>query len=737
MRTPTPEPDAIFVTAQRREESILKVPLSVTNYTPEVMDKQGVRDIGDISRLTPSLRFTRTAGVAGNNGTNIAIRGVFSDVGSATTAIYIDDMPVQIRSVGYFSGNPYPRVFDLERVEVLRGPQGTLFGAGAMGGAVRFITKQPSFTDTNIYARSEVSTTKNGGESYEIGLAGGMPINEKVAFQASAWYRHDGGYIDRVDPVTQDPVAKDINDEDTYAARLALGFAPSDNLIITPSIYYQKVESDGRDQYWEQFTDLSTTNYITGIYNEEPSFDRFWLAGLKIEYEIGNVSIISNSSYFDRDQGQVLDYATYLSSLRTGNPFGFYGNKDPLNAIATQETGQKNFTQEIRLQSIDDTGFFSWLVGGYYSNAKQWFQNLSQSGRTPGVISSGFPQIDGIYNLVEQIRSKDETFAGFASLDFRPLDGLKVTLGLRYTSATFDFWNLRDGPVNSGIETITISQQKGDAFTPRFVVAYDINRDNMVYASASKGFRLGGGQRPVDTNFCAADLATLGLSQSPTDFDSDSLWSYEVGTKNKLAGGRVVLDVNAFYIKWKNIQQVIRLPTCSFSFVGNLGNATAKGFDISVSVMPIDGLVLGANIGYSHNTYDDDVFGGNGLLLKEAGDFIGGPNFTGSAYGQYDFAISNSTEGYFRVDYSFTGKNNDPNPLAFGFDPGLPALGSTHYVSLRAGARISSLDVSVFVDNLTNTNAPIARSHDSIGAPLYYVESYRPRTIGLTVNYRY
>ncbi|MEN3951230.1 TonB-dependent receptor [Iodidimonas sp. SYSU 1G8] len=730
-------PDSVIVTAQRREENILKVPLSVTSYSPEIMDKQGVRDINDISRLTPSLRFTRTAGVAGNNGANISIRGVFSDVGSATTAIYIDETPIQIRSVGYFSGNPYPRVFDLDRVEVLRGPQGTLFGAGAMGGAVRFITKQPSFSDVSIYGRSEISTTKNGSESYEAGAALGMPINDKVAFQASAWYRHDGGYIDRVAPVTQAPVEKDINSEDTYAARLAFGFRPTDNLTITPSIYYQRLESEGRDQYWEQYTDTRTSDYKTGIYNSEPSQDEFYLAAVKIEYDLDSISIISNTSYFDRDQSQTLDYITYLSSLRSGNPFGFYGNKDPSNGTANQDTGQQNFTQEIRIQSTDTDAFISWLVGGYYSNAKQWFQNLSESGRIPGTISAGFPQYLGRYNLIEQIRAKDEQFAGFGSIDVRPTDALKLTAGFRYTKNTFDFWNLRDGPTNSGVETIDAAIQKGSAFTPRFVASYDLTERNMLYAAASKGFRQGGGQRLVDPNFCAADLATLGLTQSPRDFQSDTLWSYEVGTKNSLMNGKLVIDINAFMIKWKNIQQVIRLPTCSFSFVANLGNATAKGVDASISYMPFDGLTLNANLGYNQNKYNQDVFGGNGLLLRGEGDYIGGPNFTGSVSGQYDFDIGDGTEGYIRADYSFAGKNNDPNPLVFGYDANLPALGSTHYVSMRAGVRFSNIDLSVFVDNLTNTKAPLSRSHDTLTSSLYYVESYRPMTVGLTVHYRY
>jgi outer membrane receptor protein involved in Fe transport len=266
---------AIVVTAQRREENILRVPISVTSYSPQQMDAQGIRQIEDLSRLTPSLLFTRTAGVSGNNGTNITIRGIASDVGSATTAIYIDDTPIQIRSIGYFSGNPYPRVFDLERVEVLRGPQGTLFGASAEGGAVRFLTPQPNFKDFGFYGRSEISTTENGAPSYEGGIAVGGPVNDKLAVRASGWIRQDGGYIDRVDPTTKATLNKDINRQRTYAAKLGISWRPVDELTITPSIYYQKIESRGRNQYWEGYGDASDQNYATGIFNFEPSYDRF------------------------------------------------------------------------------------------------------------------------------------------------------------------------------------------------------------------------------------------------------------------------------------------------------------------------------------------------------------------------------------------------------------------------------------------------------------------------------
>jgi len=729
----------LVVTAQRREQSIMTVPLSITGYTTEQMDRQGIRQIDDISRLTPSLRFVRSSGVSGNNGANISIRGISSDVGASTTAIYIDDTPIQIRSIGYWGGNPFPRVFDLERVEVLRGPQGTLFGASAEGGAVRFITPQPKFDDPiSVYGRSEISTTKNGSESYEAGVAMGGAVSETLAVRASGWYRRDGGYIDWINPSTGTLRQKDINSEQTYAARLALSWRPVEELTITPAIYYQSIEAAGRNQYWEGYGDQGSQDYVSGLTNREPWTDRFWMPSLKVEYGItDNIDLISNTSYFKRRQQQKLDYATYLSTLRSGNPFGSYANKDANNALSTVTTRQKNFVQEVRLQSYAEDQLIDWTVGGYYSNTKQFFTNFSQSGRIPGVISAGYPQINGIYNLYEYIDAQDEQIAGFASVDVKPIKDVKITLAARYTNNKFNVFNLRDGPTNSGRETQVNFNQSENFFTPKIGVSWQVDRDNMVYASASKGFRPGGAQPIVDPNFCAADLATLGVTNSPSTYDKDSLWAYEVGSKNKLFGGAVTVDANAYLIKWSSLQQAVRLPTCSFTFIGNLGDATSKGVDLQLAVTPVTGLTLGANLGYNKTTADDDVVFISARVRND-GQRIGGPSWTGALYGQFDQPLSDSVDGYLRVDYSFQNDGIVTNPQGtFGYDAGLPALDSTDYASLRAGVRFAGLDLSAFVNNLTNSDRPISRSHDSIGSPLYYAETYRPRTIGLTAQFRY
>src|SRR5450631_2237857 len=196
----------IVVTATRHEESLSKVPISVTALTQEAMDIRGVKDFQDIVKFTPGVNVDNT----GTN--NISIRGISSSGGAGTTGIYLDDTPIQIRALAFNPDDTLPKAFDVDRIEVLRGPQGTLFGAGSEGGTVRYITTQPSLTKTSIYSRNEVSYTQGGSPSYEVGVGAGMPIIDGVlGVRATAWYRRDGGWIDRVDPTTLQTVDKNAN----------------------------------------------------------------------------------------------------------------------------------------------------------------------------------------------------------------------------------------------------------------------------------------------------------------------------------------------------------------------------------------------------------------------------------------------------------------------------------------------------------------------------------------------
>src|SRR6202046_2998419 len=235
----------IVVTATRHEESLSKVPISVSAFTQEDMDEKGMKDFTDIVRFTPGVSIDQT----GTN--NISIRGISSSGGAGTTGIYIDDTPIQMRSLGFNPDDTLPKTFDLERVEVLRGPQGTLFGAGSEGGAVRYILTPASTTATDTYVRSEVSYTQDGQPSTEFGIAHGQPlIDGTLGVRGSLWYRYDGGWIDRVDDTTGAVLNHNVNYSNSMAGRLAAVWQPTSNFTATPSILYQRQDKNDDSTYW-------------------------------------------------------------------------------------------------------------------------------------------------------------------------------------------------------------------------------------------------------------------------------------------------------------------------------------------------------------------------------------------------------------------------------------------------------------------------------------------------------
>ena len=300
----------VVVTATRHEEALSKVPISVTALTQDAMNIRGVKDILDVARFSPGVNVD-------NSGTNnISIRGIASSGGAGTTGIYIDDTPIQMRALAFNPDEALPKSFDIDRVEILRGPQGTLFGAGSEGGTVRYITTQPSLTQNSVYGRGELSFTQGGEPSYELGLASGGPlVDGKFGARLTVWYRRDGGWIDRVNPTAPDPanavVEKNANWGDTVMLRLAGIWAMNDNWTMTPSIMYQDRKKGDVDNYWPLYSNPSSDHFVSGNPTARPTPDRFVLPALRIEGDLGKTRFISNTSYYRRQDQTGYDGTLY------------------------------------------------------------------------------------------------------------------------------------------------------------------------------------------------------------------------------------------------------------------------------------------------------------------------------------------------------------------------------------------------------------------------------------------
>jgi iron complex outermembrane receptor protein len=746
-QTADPQTGEIVVTATRKAEPLSKVAISVSAFSQETLDKRGIKDFSGIVRQTPGIQFDNTG--FGNRSV-IAIRGVASDVGAATTGIYIDDTPIQTRQFGYTSTNTTPAVFDLDRVEVLRGPQGTLFGAGSQGGTVRFITPQPDTKKAKIYARAEGSATQGGAPSGEFGVSVNVPLQQdRLALSLSAWIRRDGGYIDRKNgnpALSNATLSKNVNSGVTKVLRGALTWKPAEGLEITPSIFFQKVDQNDMGSYWETLSNPSKGSFLSGQPLASPDRDKFYLPALAVSYATDDIKLISNTSYFVRDQASGIDYSALWPAV-----FGrsaFVPGVPGYTALAENTNSQRTFTQELRLQSNSATSRLNWVVGAFYSKSIQRFTEyvydpsfdamLTSFFGAPASIILGMAPLQGKYSLAGSGRGTDEQLAGFGDVNYAITDKLKASAGLRVARTKFTGATIFDGPV-PGLQIQNPGSTSETPVTPKFALNYQATPSLLVYANAAKGYRIGGVNAPVPLSTCGADLKNFGFSQSPEQYKSDNLWSYEAGAKGKLDGGRITFGASAFHVDWSNIQQKVYLSRCGAQFVANLGQAQSNGFDLQGSARVSDGLTLDGSLSYTNARFTGTVPGGAGNLAT-SGNRLDTHPWTVTAGLIYDGKLGADLPFYVRADYQYksagrAGIANDRRNASY--DPNLYPLPAFGFASLRLGTRFNGLDASVFVDNLTNTHPVTSRLTDVVGVGSYRNGTLRPRTFGLTVTYRH
>ena len=769
----------IVVTATRHEESLSKVPISVTALTQEALDVRGVKDFQDVARFTPGVEID-------NSGTNnISIRGIASSGGAGTTGIYLDDTPIQIRALAFNPDEALPKSFDMDRIEVLRGPQGTLFGAGSEGGTVRYITTQPSLTKSSIYSREEVSYTEGGSPSYEVGVAGGTPIIDgTLGVRASIWYRRDGGYIDRIDPVTLDTDQKNANFDQTMLMRLAAVWKPIDSLTITPSYYYQDRYRNDVESYWPLYSNPGNDRYVSADPTQRSAPDRFYLMALKVDGDLGFARLISNTSYYHRKEETGYDgtlynlgfYQTFFGpDFGLQNPLMLDGNGVHLPAGATNyrspasiDNGQQNFTQELRLQSNDATSKLSWTTGLFFSKNRQRYLeqihdpmlNELTLAATGSPYTDIFTDPDGnpvpydprypndSYFLLTNAQDQQTAVYGEGTYSFT--DQYKLTVGARYSKSKYSFTSLTGGPQLFLAPQEVSADKNESSFTPKVSFSYQMDPRNLYYFTYAKGYRPGGGNNPVPQAACASDFANLGIAGAPATFSSDSVNSFEVGAKNNI-DNRVKIASSVYYIRWNNIQQTVIPPVCQISFIANLGQAVAKGLDIQAEVAVTDAFTVELAAGYTDARYTKDsrLTPAEDPPVVATGDAITGqsgqPNapYTATLGLEYKFSLF-TKESFVRLDDEFEGRAKWPSPIQ---DPGTQqydsanyTLASTNFASARAGMTLGGWQVAAFVDNLldshTVTNYEWSIDPGDGESRLQRQFTFRPRTIGLTFTYR-
>ena len=738
--------DVVVVTAQKRKEDPSKVALSISAIRGSDLAAQHVVDFSDLTRALPNISFSGGNG-AGAGLSNIEIRGISSSAGSSTVGVYMDDVSMTVGNL-YSMGSVEPKFFDTERVEVLRGPQGTLYGASSMGGTIKFIANAPDLKEREVSMYAEVSSTKGGGINSNVNVVANLPlVKDELALRLGVQKGHNSGYIDQVDAITGRVRAHRINSADDGEVRLAFKWTPTRAITVTPSVFYQKVNSHDIDAIYTALPGNATSKQM-----REPGIDRLLVPNLTVGVDLGFADLTSVSSFFQRSFDRVQDASAYNSQflpvfLTSAAPSGLGDAIAALPSIVDLNNQVRQFSQELRLASkpyVPNGAPLTWVAGLYAANLhtnvtendpiygvnatfKAYGASPSDGTVLDGALPAGFP-LDNSYFSARHYHDKQHSVFGEANYHFTPT--VHATLGMRYLKADNALAQNNDLFFASGPHA-TNPSLASTAFTPKLALTWEVDPSNTLYASAGKGFRLGGGNVYIPSAVCLAsgDLQKLGLTEAPATFGADSLWSYEVGNKSRFFGNRLSVNADVFYVNWKNIQQQVNLPGCGYNYATNVGNATSRGVEIEIKAKPSAGLLLGLSGGYTKATLADSTgFDKDGIPGALAGAEIEGvPKFNAAITAQYNFAVRDDLSGFVRAAAHWVGASHGTLDVT-NADYQRPAY---HTLDASFGISFAWADVTIFAKNLLADDTII--QHPSVAS---VSTGYRvaPRAVGVSVS---
>ncbi len=659
----------IIVTAQKREERLLDVPIAISAITGQALLDSGASQLADFLESTPGVGI-----VDDQRGTqNIQIRGISSTYGNATVGYYLDELPFT------YIGNtqvPDVRTYDLDRIEILRGPQGTLYGEGSIGGTIRILTKDPDLAAFDGAVDLDGSSTTDGGDSWAAKGMLNAPFGDgKAGLRVVASHEDYGGWVDN--SVTGDD---DINVREIDNARVKFRLKPNDRLDVILSAWFTRNDATG--------TTDSLPDRTTPIPPDDFKME-YDLYGATIRYGFDAFELVSATS--------LMDYKNDFVSELAGAPFTIFEDQDLLS-------------QEFRLTSTGE-GTFRWTAGLFYRDIdRRTFVDLQA------------------FAITQDQTQESESYAVFGELTWSLLDQkLDLTLGARY----FEDDRLFSEPVDPAL--LDFLQQlnpdfsptvtpKFDSFSPRLNLAYRVNEDWLVYGNVAKGFRTGQAQPVI-----SLVLATLAGVALPTSIDPEELWSYEVGAKGSFWNGRAVLEGAVYYNDWKDIQTLVVLsPQPPVAGLVNGGDAETMGIEAGLTLQPNDGLMLQFNGSYVDAQYTEDIAG---TPVQDGDRIVGVPELTLSAAATYRWSMTESLDGFVRGSVQYTSDRVD---VASGFLPS----DETTTLDLRLGLERGGLGVYLYGENLTDEDGAISPTPPPAG-PDGIATRFRPRTYGLNLRYEF
>jgi iron complex outermembrane recepter protein len=674
----------IVVTAQKREQNLSDVPAAIQAISGETLERRGTRSLSQLVDFIPGASIVSKSAPGFET---IQIRGISSGtVGDATVGYYIDDV---VFSIPNLQLAPPSRLLDLERTEVLRGPQGTLYGNGAMGGLIRLITTAPDTNNFAVKALGELSGTDGGGTNYAFDGALNVPLaSEKAGLRISGGYERLSGFADGA-------AGNNLNGIDSWNVRGKLLLKPTENVDVTLSIWH----INNRQDYSNNLVSVDPPRVPNTFGVVDPGVETvatFYSGAIK--WDLGSVSLETGTSYIDHRL--TIDNVVQSSLAVAPSVVLPIGIRNASNFATT------SFSQEVRLVSNGD-GPFNWIVGGLYTNATITSDiDVNLRGLGPVVP----------FLFVSDAPLKTENYAIFGEVSYSLFDGKLIPLvGLRYFN---DKRSASGATTFGGVTSNDSGSATFDALSPRFNLTFKPNDDALFYANIARGFRSG----TIQTS-AQAQLAQLSGVNTGVIINEDSLWTYEAGTKLSLSDGFYV-DASVYYTDWSNIQIPFNTPFGLPSVV-NGGDARIYGIDFGLNWRtPLDGLTVQAVANFNSAEFKNinPQLAGISPTAKNGERLPGVPKNNFSIGGTYRTPLSDKLDLNLYGAYAFRNSQTD---LASGL-----AGGQIDNLTVRVGLETDHYRLDVFADNLTNEKGPLLQTPTA-------VQAIYPRRIGASVTVKY
>ncbi len=746
----TDQLEEVVVTAEKRTSTVQTTALSITAFSGDQLQSAGITGLEALAGQTPGISMRSS----GPGQTELEMRGMASSGGSSpTVGFYLGETPLTPPAAS-LNGKVVidPDLFDLERVEVLRGPQGTLYGAGSMGGTIKLIPTAPDLQKFAADVQAIVSDTDGGGINNGVNAMFNLPlIDDILAVRVVGTDKHSDGWIDRIVvspfPEATNPCAAysagtstgcvrgnvlaapqtadlhNVNWHLSQSFRMDVLAKPTEALSIDTLLMYQRVTAGGYDEYDDPPGPTPLLAHYQPFNTPEPFSDTFRLASLTVGYDLGWAKLTSNTSLWSREEKQSQDISEALRS----NFEVFYGVDILAPIVFTEDDISRQVSEEIRLASSND-GALSWIGGLFYSQLKSIFWDTNQATAfAPASVGGAAANPQGIvYDAYNPYHVKQYAVFGEGSYLFTP--NWKLTAGVRWFRYDSSVDEQQEGNLTaSGNATPTLADFSTSAsgFNPKVSLGWLPTEDLTVYASASKGFRPGGINQPLPP-FCQATQETYG---------PDSIWDYELGEKARLFDRRVTLNADFFYIKWSNVQQLLN-QACGYALTTVAGNAVSYGPELELTARITPELTLSVNGAYtsahltSVNAMASQV---STTPLMPGTRILNIPKYTESTSLTYTRPVVGEYSAVFRVSNSLVGPVED---TSFTYTN----LPSYDLVSARLGMKSDHLSGYLFVDNLTNRVAALSTNTTTfswIVPSITRVSTNQPRTIGVDLNYRF